>query len=353
MEESEKRKERLKAMSIEAEVSNDVEASAMPGFESIDRDCRMTLVELRVLTIIPTLWQHFLLTRRWATVIIRLWKGNNLLHLQLCIHRSSLFAYLFWFGGIRDFNRYLPLHQMQTHFSPVQGVYNLGPYNPRITRPSLMRRGQSDSWNGSQASDNHNIVSDGTPRGMFEGSPGFNNGTVNPRTFGNSLILDRGPRGRRAGRGQGFRGHSSASNRILGPESYSDESMLEDPWRHLKPFHGEDKKLEWMSLGAEDDAGKMNTNKNNSKSRSRLKHKQNKVELLLLVLYAIGFYAFCIRRSLHLSRDHFSELRGLRDGWLFSPPRLNEIVPFKNQRDVHSLAFPFSQFTFPIFTELG
>ncbi|XP_039002204.1 protein SICKLE-like [Hibiscus syriacus] len=212
MEESEKRKERLKAMSIEAEVSNDVEASAMPGFESIDRDCRMTLVELRVLTIIPTLWQHFLLTRRWATVIIRLWKGNNLLHLQLCIHRSSLvhsflliliyytFAYLFWFGGIRDFNRYLPLHQMQTHFSPVQGVYNLGPYNPRITRPSLMRRGQSDSWNGSQASDNHNIVSDGTPRGMFEGSPGFNNGTVNPRTFGNSLILDRGPRGIHVGR---------------------------------------------------------------------------------------------------------------------------------------------------------
>ncbi|XP_039066890.1 protein SICKLE-like [Hibiscus syriacus] len=31
-------------------------------------------------------------------------------------------------------------------------------------------------------------------------------------------------------------GRSSASNRILGPESYFDESMLEDPWQHLQPI---------------------------------------------------------------------------------------------------------------------
>ncbi|MBA0631319.1 hypothetical protein Godav_000202, partial [Gossypium davidsonii] len=66
----------------------------------------------------------------------------------------------------------------------------------------------------------------------------------------------------------------------------------------------------------------MNTSKNNSKSK--FKQKQNKVELLLLILYVIGFYIFCIHRSLHLSRDHFSKLRGLRIGWLFSPPRLND-----------------------------
>ncbi|MBA0601887.1 hypothetical protein Gorai_002091, partial [Gossypium raimondii] len=66
----------------------------------------------------------------------------------------------------------------------------------------------------------------------------------------------------------------------------------------------------------------MNTSKNNSKSK--FKQKQNKVELLLLILYVIGFYIFCIHRSLQLSRDHFSKLRGLHIGWLFSPPRLND-----------------------------
>lgn len=46
----------------------------------------------------------------------------------------------------------------------------------------------------------------------------------------------------------------------------------------------------------------MNNNNNSNKSKSRLKQKQKKVELFLLILYVIGFYTFCIRRSLHLSR---------------------------------------------------
>ncbi|KAL4324902.1 hypothetical protein GQ457_11G006840 [Hibiscus cannabinus] len=95
----------------------------------------------------------------------------------------------------------------------------------------------------------------------------------------------------------------------------------------------------------------MNTNKNNSKSKSRLKQKQNKVELLLLLLYAIGFYTFCIRRSLHLSRDHFSKLRGLRDGWLFSPPRLNDVsdAQWRNFRS----NLPILSLVFGIFTLLA
>lgn len=43
-------------------------------------------------------------------------------------------------------------------------------------------------------------------------------------------------------------------------------------------------------------------------------------ELYLLILYAIGFYAFLIHRSLQLSRDHYLKLHGLRWGWFF-PPR--------------------------------
>ncbi|OMO61373.1 Membrane bound O-acyl transferase, MBOAT [Corchorus capsularis] len=59
-------------------------------------------------------------------------------------------------------------------------------------------------------------------------------------------------------------------------------------------------------------------------SESRVKQNQSKVELLLLLLYAIGFYTFVIRRSLHLARDHVSKLYGLGGGWLF-PPRLNDV----------------------------
>ncbi|XP_039033108.1 protein SICKLE-like [Hibiscus syriacus] len=191
----------------------------------------------------------------------------------------------------RNFDRDLPVHQMQSQFSPAQGVYNHGPYNPRIRSPSLMHPGQSGAWNGSQATDHYNLVSDGTPRGMYSNpprhprtsqrvwnpsntstygnlpgpyfslgdGPSFNYGTARPQMFGNRLNLDQGSGGsayfspgrgrsrgytgsstpglgRSVGRGQGFRGRSSASNRILGPESYFDQSMLEDPWQHLEPI---------------------------------------------------------------------------------------------------------------------
>lgn len=47
-------------------------------------------------------------------------------------------------------------------------------------------------------------------------------------------------------------------------------------------------------------------------------------ELGFLILYALSFYFFIIRRSLHLSRDHYVKLYGLRSGWIF-PPRLNDL----------------------------
>ncbi|XP_022765632.1 putative membrane-bound O-acyltransferase C24H6.01c isoform X5 [Durio zibethinus] len=96
----------------------------------------------------------------------------------------------------------------------------------------------------------------------------------------------------------------------------------------------------------------MNMNNNNNKGKSKLKQNQKKrVELILLILYAIGFYAFCICRSLHLSRaDHFSKLHGLRAGWLF-PPRLNDVsdAQWRNFR----ANLPILTLVFGVFTMLA
>ncbi|XP_021282209.1 putative membrane-bound O-acyltransferase C24H6.01c isoform X2 [Herrania umbratica] len=91
-------------------------------------------------------------------------------------------------------------------------------------------------------------------------------------------------------------------------------------------------------------------NNNNNNSKGKLKQKQNKVELFLLILYAIGFYAFCIRRSLHLSRHHFPKLYGLRSGWLFSP-RLNDVsdAQWRNFR----ANLPLLTLVFGVFTMLA
>ncbi|XP_008456245.1 membrane-bound O-acyltransferase gup1 isoform X1 [Cucumis melo] len=47
-------------------------------------------------------------------------------------------------------------------------------------------------------------------------------------------------------------------------------------------------------------------------------------ELGFLIVYALLFYFFIIRRSLHLSQEHYVKLYGLRSGWIF-PPRLNDL----------------------------
>ncbi|KAB1199160.1 putative membrane-bound O-acyltransferase C24H6.01c [Morella rubra] len=56
--------------------------------------------------------------------------------------------------------------------------------------------------------------------------------------------------------------------------------------------------------------------KNDSHSSTNNSRRWKRTELVLLILYAIAFYLIIIRRSLHLSRDHYSQLYGLRPGWL-------------------------------------
>ncbi|XP_071937129.1 membrane-bound O-acyltransferase gup1 isoform X2 [Coffea arabica] len=45
-------------------------------------------------------------------------------------------------------------------------------------------------------------------------------------------------------------------------------------------------------------------------------------ELAFLIVYAVAFYAFVIRRSLQLSHDYYTKLYGLRPGWIAN--RLND-----------------------------
>ncbi|GKU91208.1 hypothetical protein SLEP1_g5110 [Rubroshorea leprosula] len=86
-----------------------------------------------------------------------------------------------------------------------------------------------------------------------------------------------------------------------------------------------------------------------SESRSINGNGWKQKELCLLILYAIAFYAFIIRRSLQLSRDHYTKLYGLRSGWLFPPhPFPNDVsdAQWKNFRaNLPILTIVFAFFT--------
>ncbi|XP_022742598.1 protein SICKLE-like [Durio zibethinus] len=305
MEESEKRKERLKAMRMEAahaEVSNNVETSAMPGCLSnplSGTSSRLTMED--DFCAIPR-FDYYTDPMAAFSANKKRGKGDNQTMLESFPSPTSSG----WptarpspsHPGPRNSDRNLPVLHMQSQFSLDQHIYQQGPYggftahrSPRITSPP-MHQSHSDAWNGSQATANsYNYSSDGRPRGMFGTppmhprtsprvwnpsnapgsrnlpspgfspaySPNFNYGRGRPQMFGNSPILDSGPgdspgfssgrgrargyggsispgMGRTGGRGQAFHGRSSASNRTLGAECFFDESMLEDPWQHLKPI---------------------------------------------------------------------------------------------------------------------
>ncbi|GKV19889.1 hypothetical protein SLEP1_g30086 [Rubroshorea leprosula] len=190
-----------------------------------------------------------------------------------------------------------PVYQMQNNYSHDHRMYQAqNPYSS--TSPLPMHQGTPDAWNGPRAKTNYYNHAHGgstqgyiSPSSVYEGAPrpwygagdaGGYNSPSNPHRnsnspspcsgllatpdfshgqgrsrFGNNSIsgsVYRGSPGFSPGRGRGSGYGSSpgtgrggrqgpgshhrnfASDRTPRPERFYDESMLEDPWQHLKPI---------------------------------------------------------------------------------------------------------------------
>ncbi|KAJ6685735.1 PROTEIN SICKLE [Salix purpurea] len=120
-------------------------------------------------------------------------------------------------------------YQMQSNYSPNQRMYpgqrpdhNAAFYGiPRgFAGPFTMNQGTpSEMWSGSGYGGSP--ASSGRGQGYWDNSSG---------------------RGQSGGRGRGFRSRGFALNETQEPECFYDNSMVEDPWQHLKP-------VLWRGLG--------------------------------------------------------------------------------------------------------
>ncbi|KAA8538188.1 hypothetical protein F0562_027796 [Nyssa sinensis] len=165
-----------------------------------------------------------------------------------------------------------PAHQAQTNYSPDQRIYQAreshytsGPYRSPVgtANPFGSHQGTSPGvWNGSGGSSSYCLPANSSRGGNFPspgfgqgGSPSFNSGQGRGHLFRNSPGPGSGHGGSPSSNSSRGRGHwfgsgmSPGSGRSgrrglgshdgisaeLRPEKYYNKSMIEDPWKFLKP----------------------------------------------------------------------------------------------------------------------
>lgn len=299
MDESEKRKERLRAMRTEAEeaeASHSVTTSAVPGYLSNPLAEDSAAIPVHEEPCAPSRFDFYTdPMAAFSSDTKRVKVGNQIAPSNFgrsntggspMARLSSPLS-----GGPRNPEMTAPpSNQFQSNYSPDQRMYqvqqgfcqNFGPRrNPiGIVRPFPMHHGNPpEVWNGAEGAANYSFPSDPSRECRFPGpgfrppgspgfrppaspgfrplgSPGSNSGqgrghwrsnSPSPRSVhgGNTSPSSSSGRGgghwstspgsgRRGGRGLGSHGRSTMEKQ-LGPERYYNDSMVEDPWKFLKP----------------------------------------------------------------------------------------------------------------------
>lgn len=161
-------------------------------------------------------------------------------------------------------SNYSPANQMQSNYSPNQRMYpGQGPYHnaafyrtpSNFARPFTMNQGTPEMWNGPGGPASYHSSTPyrgiSRPYPIHQGNPGFGPVGSSPSPVsgygGSPASSGRGQGrgqgywdsssglGQSGGRGRGFRSRGFALNETQEPECFYDNSMVEDPWQHLKP----------------------------------------------------------------------------------------------------------------------
>ncbi|KAF8411357.1 hypothetical protein HHK36_003906 [Tetracentron sinense] len=290
MEESEKRRERLKAMRMEAaqaEVS-DVKTSAMTSCLSNPLTEPLSLPVNEGSNAVPRF--------DFYTDPMSAFSGNKRRSRDINqtpqdyfsppISRGSPILRLpSLSGGPRNPNMTPPAHQYQTNYSPDQRIYEAPlPYQGSgswrspigIGSPFPRHRGTPPGvWNGSGGITSYGFPSNsprsgGLPSPGFErgGSPSPSSGRGRGSRFSNSPGSGSG---RGGGRGRGFHAFFSGRER---PELFYNKSMVEDPWKLMKPvvrnLNTPDTTRSWLPKSVSMKKARVSEAANESSSQSSL-----------------------------------------------------------------------------------
>ncbi|KAL5559961.1 hypothetical protein UlMin_036172 [Ulmus minor] len=166
-------------------------------------------------------------------------------------------------GMSRPFNN---VHQGNPGFplGPGSGVsHNFSPTPPRFPSPRFGPAGSPTNASGQGRSQWFNRGP--SPSSGHGGSPSPRSGRGWNRGYTSNMSPGSG---RGGGRGQGFGGRSSPMDRASRPERFYNDSMIEDPWKSLQPviWRGVDSSKSWTprSIGTKNASVSDASNKSSS-----------------------------------------------------------------------------------------